>query len=258
MSAPRVLLTRPQADSAALAVRLKADGWAPLIWPLLDIIPTGAAASGADVQAVLLSSANAARALPAAALGKVPPHCLCVGSATAAAAAEAGYRGVEAAAGDVAALADLAQRRLRAEAGPLLFLRGAQVAGDLAGTLGAKGFAVREVVVYRAEAATKAPPDVARALAAGGVAAALFYSPRTARAFADLAAPWRAGLAATRAVAISAKAAAPLQGLGFGAVSVAATPDEPGLLAALGAATGGLDRAAPGGYDGAITKEAES
>lgn len=242
MSAPRVLLTRPSADSAALAARLGACGWAPMVWPLLDIVPTGARPDSTGVQAVLLTSANAARAVAAHDLAPLPPRCLCVGAATAAAAREAGYGGIEAAEGDADSLAALIRAQCRPADGPLLFLRGADVAADLGAMLAAEGFSVRQAIVYKAVAATVAPPEVASALQGGSLAAALFFSPRTATVFAGLAAPWRGALGGTRAVAISGRAAAPLADLGFGAVAIAATPDEPAMLAALGAASRGLDQ----------------
>lgn len=257
MSARHVLLTRPKADSAALAGKVAALGWEPLIWPLLDIVPTGAAADTSGVRTVLLTSANAARALPATRLDPLPPQCLCVGAATASAAKAAGYRGIEEADGDAESLVRLVLDRLSPGAGPLLFLRGAEVAADLAQLLRARGFDVRETVVYDAVAATTVPSAVADAIEAGALDAALFFSPRTARIFAEAAQPWRACLGQATAVAISRKAAAPLAECGFGTISTAATPDEPAMLAALGAASRGLDHNRSPRYDTVNGKEAE-
>jgi uroporphyrinogen-III synthase len=225
---PVVLLTRPERESAALAAALGAEGWRPMIWPLLDIRPTGAVPDLAGAQAVLFTSRNAVAATPPAAL-----PALCVGAATAEAARAAGFAEVRSAGGDAAALAAAVRATLDPAAGPLAFPRGETVAGDLAGALRAAGFALRETVVYAAAPASAAPPEIAAALAAGAVRAAAFYSPRTAAAFAALAGPWRAGLAATGAAAISAAAAAPLAGLGFRAVRVAERPDGAAMRAAL-------------------------
>lgn len=225
---PTVLLTRPREQSQALAKALAAEGWRCLIWPLLEIDDSGPPPDLAGVQAALFSSANAARRL-----GPTGVPVLCVGSATARAATEAGARTVVSADGDAAALAELAAARLDPRDGPVLFARGAEVAGDLAGALRARGFDLREQIVYAARPTRKAPADVAAALAGGAVAAAAFYSPRSALVFAGFARPWRAGLGRMTAVAISAAAAAPLAGLGFAAVAVAATPDGAAMVAAL-------------------------
>jgi len=228
VSAPAILLTRPQAESTALAQTLAPLGWRPLIWPLIAIETTGAAPELGGAQAVIFSSANAARrAHPA------PIPALCVGAATARAAREAGFADVRDAGGDAAALLALALGALSPGDGAVIFARGETVAADLAGALRAAGFTVRESVVYAARQASAAPPKIAAALAAGAVAAAAFYSPRTAQIFARFAAPWRAGLGACAAVAISAAAAAPLRGLGFGRLLTAARPDGPAMLRAI-------------------------
>lgn len=231
MSAPAILLTRPQDESAALAETLAPLGWRPLVWPLIAIEATGAAPDLRGAQAVLFSSANAARRTNPA-----PIPAFCVGAATARAAREAGFADVRAAEGDAKALLALALGALGPGGGPVAFARGETVAADIAGALRAAGFTVRESVVYAARPATAAPPPVADALAGGAVAAATFYSPRTAQVFARFAAPWRAGLGACAGVAISAAAAAPLADLGFRRIVVADRPDGPAMLRAIAAA----------------------
>jgi uroporphyrinogen-III synthase len=244
VSAPVILLTRPEAESAALAERLAAQGWQPLLWPVLTVVGRPGQPEATGAQAVLLTSANAARALPAALLNPLPPLCLCVGNATATVARAAGYRGVEAAGGDGADLAEAVVARLDPRAGALLFPRGEDVAGDLAGCLRGAGFEVRESVVYAAEPAGAPPEPVARALIEGRVAAVALYSPRSAAVFAAEARRFGPALGSLRAVAISAKAAAPLDGLGLAAVRVARTPTQAGMLEEIEAVREDLDTAA--------------
>ena len=234
MTGPAVLVTRPAVEAEALSAALMTSGWHPLQWPMLDIVPCAATPEADGVQAVLLTSANAARTCPAGLLSPVPPRCLCVGEATAAAARQAGYAGVSAAGGDARALVTAVRSRCDPGNGPLLFLRGEDVATDLAGALREAGFEVREAIVYTAQPSRTAPPAIAAALSAGEVAAALFFSPRSSAAFARLAGPFRKGLAVTRAVAISTRAAAPLRALGFASVDIAATPRLSAMLDALG------------------------
>ena len=67
MSAPRLLLTRPREDSLALAEVLARHGVDALIEPMMTIrIDEGARLDLSGAQAILLTSANGARALAAA------------------------------------------------------------------------------------------------------------------------------------------------------------------------------------------------
>lgn len=235
MSAPRILLTRPETESRALAGSLAAEGWAPVVWPLLRIVGVEAVPDTAGAQAVLLTSANAARACPASRLDPLPPRTLCVGEATARAAADAGYRGIAAAGGDAESMIGLIAARLSPSDGPLVFLRGEAVASDLGSVLAGAGFAVRSSIVYRAEPATELPRAIACRLRAGEIAAVALFSPRSAATFARLVAPLGAALAPLAAVAISARAAEPLAALGLGAVAIAAVPDGEAMRAAIAA-----------------------
>ena len=102
-----VLITRPRHDAEAVARVLATRGVESLIEPLLEITNLPQAALDLDgVQAVLLTSANGARAL-AQATTRRDLTVLAVGPATAAAASDAGFTQVETAAGDVNALAGL-------------------------------------------------------------------------------------------------------------------------------------------------------
>ncbi len=231
MSPPAILLTRPRPEADRLAAALAAEGWAPLVWPLTEIVATGAAVDYAGAQAVALGSANAARAAPP----PPPIPAFCVGDATARAAAEAGFAPVESAGRDAAALVDLVAVRADPAAGPILVLRGAHVAADIAGALRTRGFAAEETVVYAARPA--GPPDAATAAAlrAGAMRAAAFYSPRAGRLFAPAAAALGARLGATVAIAISAAAAETLAGCGFARIVVAERPDGAAMRAAIAA-----------------------
>jgi len=228
----RILVTRPREDGAALAARLKACGHDVVVAPLLEIRPLrNAVVELEGVQALLLTSANGARALPAdSALRALPV--LAVGARTAAAAREAGFAEVTSAGGDVSDLAALAARRLDPGAGALLHVAAGQVAGDLAGRLGAAGFEVRRAVLYRTVAAEVLPPPAADALRQG-IDAVLFYSPRTARTFVKLAI--EAGLApacrGVEALCLSRAVADTAGGLEWRTLRVAAQAEQEALLA---------------------------
>ncbi len=224
-----ILLTRPRAQAEALATILAADGWTPVIHPMLDFAPTGADAAPGDARALVFTSANGVRA--AGTRGFDGPV-YAVGAATARAARMAGFADVVEADGDGAALARL--MLVRGETGPVLHLRGRHAAGGLAAGLAEGSVALREAVVYEMRAAKRLEAPVAAMLRAGEIAAAPFYSERTARIFARLLDDdARAGLAATIALAISAEAARPLSRLGFARIDVAETPSGAAMLSAM-------------------------
>src|SRR5689334_25386119 len=84
----------------------------------------------ATCQAVLLTSANGARALAEASEQRGRPI-LAVGDTTASTAEGLGFSAVTSASGDGAALAELARERLDPKDGPLLHVSGREVAADL-------------------------------------------------------------------------------------------------------------------------------
>ena len=81
----------------------------------------------------------------------------------------------------------LVRERLDPAAGRLLHVAGSVVAGDLVGALRAEGFSVDRTVLYEARPAAGLSAPSVRALAAGIVDFALFFSPRTASIFVRLA-----------------------------------------------------------------------
>lgn len=236
-----VLITRSQPGASATAKRVADAGFAPVLTPMLRIVPMPVPKSLPPVQAVLVTSANAARLL--ATLKPPPARVLTVGGATGEAARAAGATDVLSADGDVEALAALAKRVLDPKAGPVLHWRGREVAGDLAGALTSAGFDVREEVVYAAEAADRLTPEAEQGLRDGSAKAVLIHSARAARAFLD--AVTGAGLAdrlsSVVAVSLSPEAGAPLGGTRLADAVSAAQPLEMSLIEAL---TGALNKPA--------------
>ena len=231
----RALVTRPREDAAELAAALAARGIEAVIEPLIDIhFRTEPAPDLAGAQAVLCTSANGVRAL-ARLSGERALPLFAVGDATAARARAEGFADVASAGGDVGDLAQLVRARLRPQAGRLVHVAGSAVAGDLAGDLGAAGFAVDRLVLYEAHPAAALSSATASALASGLIGFALFFSPRTAATFVRLAdrAGVIDGLDRTAAVSISAAADAALGSVRFRERRIAATPNQSGLLTAL-------------------------
>jgi uroporphyrinogen-III synthase len=235
----KALVTRPREDCAALVAHLTARGIASVLEPMLEI---RFAADGANVlaphldgaQAVLFTSANGVRAFANASQRRDLPA-FAVGDASAAAARAAGFGTVESAHGAVAELAALVRRLLSPERGALVHAAASAVAGDLAGTLGAAGFAVRRAVLYEAVPAAALSGATAAMLAEGRVELAVFFSPRTAASFVRLAraSGLNAACRAIAALALSPAVAAALEAMPWRAVRIAAAPTEAALLAVL-------------------------
>lgn len=235
-----VLVARPEEDARGTIDQLAARGIAAIAAPVLEIQPVSDAPIPPAPRALLVTSTNAIRALSArpdfARLRTVPV--LTVGERTAEEARRAGFADVVSAGGDVADLLALVRRTFDPETmdnRPFVYVSGRDVAGDLDGDLGTRGYKVERVVVYRAEPASDLPHEAKQALAAGTVDAVLFYSARGCEAFAQVMA--RTGLSPRLpeipVVVMSSRIAQTADTLGFRHISVAETPQELALLDAL-------------------------
>lgn len=227
----RIAVTRPEEDAGPLTAKLEALGHQVVMAPLLAIRPRGGVAiPGLAWQAIAVTSANGIRALPEG-HGLTAFRTLAVGPQSLKAARAAGFA-AEAHGGDVHGLAAFIRASLDPKAGPILYLSGAETAGDLEAQLTAAGFDCRRVVLY--DAAPAATLGVAEdALRSGGIDAVLLYSPRSARIWRTLVEG--AGLDAEAArvlhLCLSRNVAATLPE-GWLA-RIAASPDEPAMLALL-------------------------
>lgn len=231
----RVLITRPEREATTLATALAERGHVPVIAPLfhLQILrpPAEFATDLAQCQAVLLSSANGARAFAEATEQRGKPI-LAVGDTTASTAEGLGFASVTSAAGDGDALADLVRRRLDPKAGPLLHVSGVDIAQDFAASLAKDEFEVRRIPLYEAREAVELPDSARAALQARALDAAMFFSPRASALFARLV--QEAGLAGSlsnvTALAISPAALEPLSALPFKATVSALRPTRQSVL----------------------------
>jgi uroporphyrinogen-III synthase len=237
-----VLVTRPHPDDETTAASLRASGFEVLQAPMLRFEPVAFADDG-DTQygAVIATSANALRGiaphLATSRLLKLP--LFAVGEHTAAAARDVGFANVIPADGGAAGLRELVLSSVKTKAlkkaSPLLYLAGADLARDLPGELGERGFTVVTQTTYRMMPVACLPDQVCDAFVANTVEAVLHYSRRSARAFLDAA---RAGGVEISALAIpqcciSAAVASVLRDAGASQVMVAASPDENALFEAL-------------------------
>jgi len=237
-----VLVTRPHPDDEATAAALRARGFEVLRAPMLRFEPVPFH-DDADARygAIIVTSANALRAISShladSRLLKLP--LFAVGQHTAAVAREAGFAEVITAGGDAGALRDLVLGAVKSKqlkkASTLLYLAGADLARDLAGELGEKGFTVVTHTTYRMIPASSLPREICDAFVANQIEAVLHYSRRSARAFLEAA---RSGGVEISALAlpqccISATVAAVLRDAGATQVTAAAGTDENALFEAL-------------------------
>jgi uroporphyrinogen-III synthase len=237
-----VLVTRPQPDDEATAASLRARGFEVLRAPMLRFEPV-AFQDDADARygAVIATSANALRGIEPHLAGRrllqLPLYA--VGEHTAAAARRVGFGKVIPAHGDASALRELMLASVKAKelkkASTLLYLAGADLARDLAGELGERGFTVVTYTTYRMTPVTNLPREVCDAFAANQIEAVLHYSRRSARAFLEAArtAGVEISALAIPQCCISAAVALVLRDAGATQVMVAAAPDEKGLFEAL-------------------------
>ena len=156
----RVLIIRPEREATALATALAERGHTPVIAPLfrLEFLhpPAEFSAALAACQAVLLTSANGARAFAEASAQRGRPI-LAVGDTTASTAEGLGFSDVVSASGDFSALADLVRQRLDPKDGPLVHVAGRDVAFDFADVLEPAGFEVKRFTLYDAREETTLP-----------------------------------------------------------------------------------------------------
>ena len=244
----RVLITRPEREATTLAAALGERGHLPVIAPLfhLQILRPSAdfSASLAASQAVLLTSANGARALAEASDQRGRPI-FAVGDTTASTAEGLGFNAVTSASGDGQALAKLVRRKLDPKGGPLIHISGTDIALDFAEALKPDGFEVRRFALYEAREETVLPESARAAIEGRALDVATFFSPRAADLFARLVE--KAGVAAAlgnvTAVAISPAALEPLKALPFKATVAAARPTRQAVLDE-------IDRLAAAGTEG--------
>jgi uroporphyrinogen-III synthase len=231
----KLLVTRPAADSAALAALLETRGHSVVIDPMLEVRPVEGTPPALDgVTGLLFTSTNGVRAF-AAVSGRRDLAVFAVGDRTAEAARQAGFAVVESADGDVEALARLVQAKRMPKDGALLHVSGTVRAGNLAETLGAAGYSVRHAALYEAVAATALGEASRASIADGSLDGVLLFSPRTAKQFVDLieAAGLAGAAARLQAWCLSRAVADALAPLPLAALHVAETPTQASLLATL-------------------------
>lgn len=173
----KLLILRPQPGAARSAARAQALGLDPVVAPLFMVRPLEwEAPDPGGIEAVLLTSANAAR-FGGETLAKFFGHpCYAVGPSTAAAARETGFGDVRIGPGDAAALIEMVAREGVA--------RALHPAGRDHLAVDHPQITIMRRFVYASDAVDALPEPARRALETGALA--LLHSPRAARLFAAL------------------------------------------------------------------------
>lgn len=183
-----MLVTRPEPDASETAARLAALEIEPVLAPLLEFLPlTVRLPPPGGFAAMAVTSANALRALDRLGMTAGYRHLpvFSVGDRTAEAARQLGYASVTSAGGDFGALVELLAHT--GIGGPILYPAPREPTADLARSLAPFGILVITAEVYAMALAPLLDPLILGALDHGEIAAALFYSRRTAAHFVTLA-----------------------------------------------------------------------
>lgn len=185
----RLLVTRPEPEAATFVARLAELGHSGVSAPLTTVTFAKGQIPLNGVQAIVVTSKNALRALarsPSLAKAIALPI-FTVGPGSGELAAELGFERVISGPASARELVALIATRGEPLGRPLLLLTGDRQAFDTKGALEQRGFSVGEKVVYRTVAAEALDPSVAKAIRSGALDGVILMSPYTAEVFVALA-----------------------------------------------------------------------
>ncbi|MCB9990625.1 MAG: uroporphyrinogen-III synthase [Rhodospirillales bacterium] len=223
-----ILITRPEEDAQALADAVRALGLEPFCAPMLEIVPLPVTLPDLSAyQALVLTSANGARALARLSEDRSLPV-YCTGDHTAEIARGLGWTHVSSAGGDAGDLMALIGGAALDPAWPLLHVCGADVARPVV----VPGLDIVQLPVYKANQINALDDELLARLDRGEIAAALFFSARTAACFAGLLE--QAGRAqdaeSIKSLCLADSVVKSLRHLRWAALLVADRPDRTGML----------------------------
>ena len=230
----RVLITRHQQAAKSLENDLKALGFITLLEPLISIEFLKCSIRFENINAVLVTSGNAARAL-AMATKERNIQIYAVGDATALVLKKQGFLSVASAKGNSIDLLDLVTGCVDPEEGRLLYVSGEEIADDFSKHLIKRGFSFERAVLYRALAANCFSEGVLESLQNNGINVILFFSPRTAEIFVKLIVKFglTESCSTMSAVCLSKAVACKANHLKWHKVAIAKKPDQVSMITAL-------------------------
>jgi len=182
----RVVITRAEKEAAALGAAVKKIDCTPIIASMMEIHLAEEPIDLAGFQGVMITSANAIRALDNVSEEKEIPI-FCVGPQSHKVAEELGYTNVKNSLGGYKNLPIFLARETNKDAGPFLFLHGGNVMGNPVQDLIKAGFKVASRRVYNAGAVTSLPDEVKAEFEKSPVPEVVtFMSIRTYKLFRDV------------------------------------------------------------------------
>jgi uroporphyrinogen-III synthase len=184
----RLLVTRPEINAGETIEQLAAAGHEALLQPMMRIEFAPQPADLIVPSAILITSANAVRALDKWSAAKdwrnLPVYA--VGESTALHARDAGFRNIRIGRGDQRGLFELVRASADPKGGPLLYPTAPGVPDVLPRKLAEVGFSIFAVPAYRRHRTEMLKDEVLAALMGGKIDGALFYSRHNAAIFARL------------------------------------------------------------------------
>ena len=230
----RVLITRHQQAAKSLKKDLIALGFLTLLEPLLCIEFLKCSIRFKGVNAILVTSSNAARAL-ALATKKRNIKIYAVGDATALVLKKQGFSTVVSAKGNSLDLLNLVTDCVDPKKGKLLYVSGEEVASDFPKHLIGRGFTLERAILYRALPANDFSEGTIKSLQNNEIDFILLFSPRTAKIFVKLIV--KIGLnefcSTISAVCLSRSVACEVDQLHWHKMVIAKTPNHVSMIAAL-------------------------
>ncbi|WP_162922301.1 uroporphyrinogen-III synthase [Asaia bogorensis] len=224
-----ILVTRPEPGLSDTRRALEALGWEPHLAPMLRIMPMPLRPLS-PVGRVVVTSGQSLDSLRDVLPLQTP--LTAVGARTAERARACGFSHVDHADGDARSLL---QHLGRPRSDPsLLLATGRGLGGTLARDLRNQGWRVTRRVVYHTAPAGTLDDATRALLAKQRIAAVLFYSAATARAFLSALGPDSALLSTVRALALSDQIGDALRPSSFADIAIAVRPEQEALLDLLG------------------------
>lgn len=229
-SRPLILITRPAADDGEFSRRLMMEGYKIFHEPMLEIAAEDFQIPDLSVYDALIFTSRHAVKIFSAQVTERKITVYAVGPQTAEMLASAHFEKMIVAVGDGASLNEVLSRNPPPGDGRLLYIRGRDVAGAV---IAPPGFQIEELIVYRAEKATHLSDACRAHIESGRIAAATFFSVRTAEAFVALAREKgiESGLKATKALCISQGVVECVRPISWAGTYAAQTPDRQGMIA---------------------------
>jgi uroporphyrinogen-III synthase len=194
----RLLVTRPEEDSAVFKAQLIARGHTVIIEPLLKISNAGTDEIDLEgAQAIIATSRNGLRALAASPQIDAAKSLLlfAVGPGTAATARALGFTTIVEGPSNASELIPLISEHAEVNSGPLVHLAGDTVKSGFVDELHRLGFFVSQPVVYTTEVAVRFESPTVASMRNKRVDGVILLSPRTAEVYVDLVRQHNLGLA---------------------------------------------------------------